>query len=92
MEGEEDTGAAALRAAVSRLRRELAAYRGSLPERAIAEDELATLAGMAPATRADLPRLHRCLLTLAGALGSVSALAPALKGVREAVEGVGRGA
>ncbi|MEK8173069.1 DUF5955 family protein [Streptomyces sp. M19] len=65
-----------LRAAVARLRRELAGHPVDLPDRDIAEDELAALDATVRAGRPDLARLHRSLLLVAGALGSVSALAP----------------
>ncbi|MFB7508973.1 DUF5955 family protein, partial [Streptomyces broussonetiae] len=44
---DEDPRVVELRTAVSRLRRELAALPAEFPDRAIAEDELATLAAMA---------------------------------------------
>ncbi|WP_431047416.1 DUF5955 family protein [Streptomyces sp. P1-3] len=83
----EDPGTAELLRAVARLRRELAAYRADLPDRDIAEDELAALDAMARAGAPPEPsRLFRSLLLVAGALGSVSALAPALGAVRAAVD------
>ncbi|MGA4838802.1 DUF5955 family protein [Streptomyces sp. G45] len=88
--GYEDPRVTELRAAVSRLRRELAAYPGEFPDRGIAEDELAALAAMAAAGDPEARRLRRSLLLVAGAMGSVSALAGALAGVRGAVEGFGR--
>ncbi|MFD9910402.1 DUF5955 family protein [Streptomyces sp. NPDC059063] len=90
-DGFEDPRVRELRAAVSRLRRELAAYPGEFPDRAIAEDELAALAAMAAAGDPEARRLRRSLLLVAGSIGSVSALAGALAGVRGAVEGFGRG-
>jgi uncharacterized protein DUF5955 len=82
---------AALRTAVVRLHVELAEYRRLLPDRAVAEDELAALARQAELaeeslTLVDTERLRHCLLLLAAALGSVSALAVPLNAVREAVE------
>lgn len=77
---------AELRTAVSRLRRELAALPSEFPDRAIAEDELAALAAMAMGGRPEIPRLRSSLLLIAGAIGSVSALARGLTGVREAVD------
>ncbi|WP_030564981.1 DUF5955 family protein [Streptomyces aureocirculatus] len=81
-----DPRVAELRAAVSRLRRQLAAHPGEFPDRAIAEDELAALAGMAAAGVPEPRRLRRSLLLVASSIGSVSALAVPLAGVRGAVE------
>jgi hypothetical protein len=83
--------AAGLHDAVVWLRRELAAYRPLLPDRAVAEDELDELAGhAATAGRAgilpDTERLRHSLLLVAAALGSVSALTAPLDALREAVE------
>ncbi|MDX3230002.1 DUF5955 family protein [Streptomyces sp. ME19-01-6] len=83
---EEDPRATELRRAVARLRRELAAHPADLPDRAIADDELAALDAMAREGVPEVPRLRRALLLIAGALGSVSALAPALRGVRAAID------
>jgi Family of unknown function (DUF5955) len=83
---EEDPRVAELRAAVSRLRRELAAHPAEFPDRAIAEDELAALAAMAAGGAPEIPRLRRSLLLIAGAIGSVSALTGSLTQVRNAVE------
>jgi hypothetical protein len=83
---EEDPRVAELRIAVSRLRRELAAHPAEFPDRAIAEDELAALAAMAGDGTPEIPRLRRSLLLIAGAIGSVSALATGLTEVRRAVE------
>lgn len=82
---------AALLSAVARLRGELADYRPLLPDRDVAEDELAALAhqaGLAEASPAlvDTERLRRSLLLVVAAIGSVSALAVPLDAVREAVE------
>ncbi|WP_078598776.1 DUF5955 family protein [Streptomyces davaonensis] len=82
----EDPRVAELRTAVSRLRRELAALPAEFPDRAIAEDELAAMAAMAIGGAPEIPRLQRSLLLIAGAIGSVSALAPRLKDVRNAVD------
>lgn len=81
-----DPRVANLRAAVSRLRRELAAHPVEFPDRGIAEDELAALAAMACSDTPEIRRLRRSLLLVAGAIGSVSALAPSLAKVRTAVE------
>ncbi|MFF3645419.1 DUF5955 family protein [Streptomyces sp. NPDC002564] len=83
---EEDPRVAELRAAVSRLRRELAAHPAEFADRGIAEDELAALAEMAYGGAPEIPRMRRSLLLVAGAIGSVSALAAGLAGVRVAVE------
>ncbi|MFG3080079.1 DUF5955 family protein [Streptomyces parvulus] len=83
---DEDVRVAELRAAVSRLRRRLAALPADFPDRAIAEDELADLAAMAGHGVPEARRLRRSLLLIAGAIGSVSALAPGLAEVRRAVE------
>ncbi|MFJ1968601.1 DUF5955 family protein [Streptomyces sp. NPDC087903] len=82
----DDPRVAELRAAVSRLRRQLAAHPAEFPDRAIAEDELAALAAMAAHGTPEIPRLRRSLLLVAGAIGSVSALGRGLAQVREAVE------
>ncbi|MEU0075441.1 DUF5955 family protein [Streptomyces sp. NPDC006332] len=84
--GDEDLKVAGLRTAVSRLRRELAAHPAEFPDRAIAEDELAALAAMTIDGTPEIPLLRRSLLLIAGAIGSVSALAPALSEVRSAVD------
>ncbi|MCT9006173.1 DUF5955 family protein [Streptomyces rhizosphaerihabitans] len=83
---DEDPRVAELRTAVSRLRRELAAHPAEFPDRGIAEDELAALAAMAAGGIPEIPRLRRSLLLVAGAIGSVSALATRLADVRDAVE------
>ncbi|MDW4909985.1 DUF5955 family protein [Streptomyces sp. ADMS] len=83
---DDDPRVAELRTAVSRLRRELAAHPAEFPDRGIAEDELACLAAMAITGSPEIPRLRRSLLLIAGAIGSVSALARGLSDVRAAVE------
>ncbi|WP_405883726.1 DUF5955 family protein [Streptomyces sp. NBC_01136] len=83
---DEDPRVAELRTAVSRLRRELATHPAEFPDRGIAEDELAALAAMAVSGIPEIPRLRRSLLLIAGAIGSVSALATGLADVRSAVE------
>nr|WP_189983599.1 DUF5955 family protein [Streptomyces termitum] len=75
-----------LRSAVSRLRRELAGHRVEFADREIAEDALAALDAMAVSGAPEVWRLRRSLLLVAGSLGSVSVLADALTGVRNAVE------
>ncbi|ROQ77033.1 hypothetical protein EDD95_3520 [Streptomyces sp. CEV 2-1] len=82
----EDPRVTELRTAVSRLRRELAGHPAEFPDRAIAEDELAALDAMAVSGAPEIPRLRRSLLLIAGAIGSVSALASALRDVRVAVD------
>lgn len=77
---------AGLRTAVYQLRRELAMLPAEFPDRGIAEDELAALASMAVSGAPEIPRLRRSLLLVAGAIGSVSALARGLADVRSAVE------
>ncbi|MFJ9241236.1 DUF5955 family protein [Streptomyces sp. NPDC101776] len=83
---DEDPRVAELRTAVSRLRRELAAHPAEFPDRVIAEDELAALAAMTIDGVPEIPRLRRSLLLIAGAIGSVSALARGLTDVRNAVD------
>ncbi|MEV5612356.1 DUF5955 family protein [Streptomyces sp. NPDC052225] len=83
---DEDPRVTELRTAVSRLRRELAAHPAEFPDRGIAEDELAALDAMASGGAPEVPRLRRSLLLIAGAIGSVSALAAGLAQVRGAVE------
>ncbi|MBK3558016.1 DUF5955 family protein [Streptomyces globisporus] len=83
---DEDPRVAELRMAVSRLRRELAGLRTDFPDRPIAEDELATLDAMAVSGVPEIPRMRRSLLLIAGAIGSVSAVAAALREVRNAVD------
>ncbi|MFJ3703265.1 MULTISPECIES: DUF5955 family protein [Streptomyces] len=82
----EDPRVTELRAAVSRLRRELAGHPAEFPDRGIAEDELAALDAMAAGGRPESPRLRRSLLLVAGAIGSVSALSSGLRDVRSAVD------
>ncbi|WP_149184680.1 DUF5955 family protein [Streptomyces sp. TRM49041] len=90
MTSDADPRVARLSTAVSRLRRELAALRGELTDRGIAEDELAVLAAMALGGLPPEPhRLRRSLLLIAGAIGSVSALAAALTDVRSAIDQFG---
>ncbi|MGW2558688.1 DUF5955 family protein [Streptomyces sp. NPDC001514] len=82
----EDPRVAELRSAVSRLRRELAGYPAEFTDRGIAEDELAAMDAMAVGGVPEIRRLRRSLLLIAGSIGSVSALAPGLTNVRNAVE------
>ncbi|MGW2953978.1 DUF5955 family protein [Streptomyces eurythermus] len=83
---DEDPRVAELRTAVSRLRRRLATLPVDFPDRAIAEDELAALAAMAAGGAPEIPRLRASLLLIAGAIGSMSALARGLSQVRAAVD------
>ncbi|MDX3850862.1 DUF5955 family protein [Streptomyces sp. AK02-01A] len=85
-EKNEDPRVAELQAAVSRLRRELAAHPAEFRDRAIAEDELAALSAMVASGDPEIPRMRRSLLLIVGSIGSVSALAAALMGVRNAVD------
>ncbi|MCG3040919.1 DUF5955 family protein [Streptomyces fenghuangensis] len=84
--GQDDPRVVALRRAVSRLHRELAGYRAQLADRQIAEDELAAVDAELRAGAPEVARLRHSLLLIAGAVGSVSALAEALAEVRKAVE------
>ena len=84
-----DPRAVELRSAVSRLRRELAGHPADFPDRDIAEEELAALDAMAASGTPEIPQLRRSLLLIAGAIGSVSALARGLSRVREAVDRFG---
>jgi hypothetical protein len=68
------------------LRRRLAALPADFPDRVVAEEELADLAAMTAHGVPEISRLHRSLLLIAGAIGSVSALSPGLAEVRRAVE------
>ncbi|MFI7499891.1 DUF5955 family protein [Streptomyces sp. NPDC049687] len=83
---DKDSRVLELRSAVSRLRRELAAHPAEFPDRDIAEEELAALDAMAAGGAPETARLRRSLLLIAGAIGSVSALARGLSQVREAVD------
>ncbi len=82
----EDPRVTELRAAVGRLRRELAGYRVQLSDRPVAEDELDVLDAQTASGGPSVPRLRRSLLVIAGALGSVSALAEPLAQVRRAID------
>ncbi|MEU2113414.1 DUF5955 family protein [Streptomyces sp. NPDC019507] len=82
----EDPRVTELRAAVSRLRRELAGHPAEFADRGIADDELAAMDAMALSGVPEIRRLRRSLLLIAGAVGSVSALAAGLTDVRNAVE------
>ncbi|WP_277440683.1 DUF5955 family protein [Streptomyces sp. SPB162] len=90
--GEDDPRVTALRLSVARVRRELAALRSELPDRAIAEDELGALANAADVGILEIDRMRHSLLLIAAALGSVSALMVALAELRRAVDLFGSGA
>lgn len=85
----QDPRVAQLCAAVSRLRRELAGHPADLSDRGVAEDELAALDAMVRTGVPEVPRLRRSLLLVTGALGSVSALAPALADMRQVIDSFG---
>ncbi|MFI7102685.1 DUF5955 family protein [Streptomyces sp. NPDC050161] len=87
--GEGDPRVRELRGAVSRLRRQLAVLPAELPDRAVADEELAALYAMVSDGLPEVPRLRRSLLLIAGAVGSVSALSPALTEVREGIDRFG---
>ncbi|MBZ4019771.1 DUF5955 family protein [Streptomyces purpurogeneiscleroticus] len=82
----DDPRVEALRVAVARLRRELAGYPAELPDRGVAEEELAALDAMVSGGTPEVPRLRRSLLLIAGAVGSVSALSPTLTEVRKVID------
>lgn len=85
-----DLRVAGLRSAVGRLSRELAAYPVRLPDRQVAEEELAILDAHAASGALSVPRLRESLLVVAGALGSVSALSASLAQVHRAIDVFGR--
>ncbi len=87
----DDPRLAGLRVAVGRLGRELAAYRVVLPDRQVAEEELAALDAAAAAGALSVPRLRESLLVVAGALGSVSALSAPLAQFHHAIDMFGAG-
>ncbi|WP_325052794.1 DUF5955 family protein [Streptomyces triticirhizae] len=75
-----------LRAAVHRLRRELGGYQVALADREVAMERLTGLDELSVADVPDQATLAQALLEIAAALGSVSALRPALAEFRRAVE------
>ncbi|MFI0719371.1 DUF5955 family protein [Streptomyces sp. NPDC021224] len=81
-----DGGDVSLRTAVTRLERELAHYRRFLPDRTVAEEELAELERQAGGGAPEPEQLRQSLLLVAAALGSVSGLAAPVAALREAVE------
>lgn len=78
----EEPRAESLLTAVTHLQRELAAYPNQLLDRTVAEDELVA---MAREHSAQVPRMRNSLLLIVGALGSVSALRPALTQLHQAI-------
>ncbi|MEU6439626.1 DUF5955 family protein [Streptomyces sp. NPDC047046] len=86
VEEQEDPRIAELREAVTVLRRALAALPAHLPDRDLAEEELAALTGLLSGPAPSPAALSGPLLRLAATTGSVSALAPALARLRAAVE------
>nr|WP_325051992.1 DUF5955 family protein [Streptomyces triticagri] len=89
--GDDGPRVAELQACVGRLQRELAAYPAEFADRAIAEEELATLDAMARRGSPEVRRLRLSLLLIAGSIGSVSALAPALARLHSALDRFGSG-
>ncbi|WP_433340235.1 DUF5955 family protein [Streptomyces sp. CA-253872] len=85
-EDQEDPRIAELRAAVTVLRRALAALPAELADRDLAEEELAALTALLSGPAPSPAALGGPLLRLAATTGSVSALAPALGRLRAAVE------
>lgn len=84
--GDVESPTVVLRAAVIGLRRDLAAYPVELPDRGVAEDELARLDAMLADGVVEVAALRGALLLITAALGSVSALAPALGQVRSGID------
>ncbi len=82
----EDPRVAALRSAVGRLSRELAGYPARLPDRQVAQEELALLDAHAASGTVSVPALRASLLAVAGALGSVSALSAPLAQLHRAID------
>ncbi|OEU91632.1 hypothetical protein DB35_09190 [Streptomyces abyssalis] len=82
----EDPRVAGLSAAVARLRAELDAYPAQLHDRHAAEDELTALDGQVASGAPTAEELRHSLLLTVAAVGSVSALADALSGLRNAIE------
>ncbi|GAB2870873.1 DUF5955 family protein [Streptomyces mayteni] len=84
--GAADPRVGALRVAIERLRRDLNGYPAPLDDREIAERHLALLSAAAGTAAPEAAALRNALLMIAGAVGSVSALAPAVVQLRQAVE------
>lgn len=85
-DGGTDPRVAALRAAVSRLRRELDEHPAELRDRRMAEEALERFDALSGAGCPDVAALRQALLLTAAAVGSVSALSTALTELRTAVE------
>lgn len=85
-DGGEDPRVAELRGAVARMRRELAGHPADLSDRAVADDALVALDSMVQGGVPQVSGLRHSLLLIAGAVGSVSALAGSLAEVRAAIE------
>lgn len=85
-DGGEDPRVAELRRAVARMRRQLAGHPADLSDRAVADDALDSLDSMARNGVPQVAGLRHALLLIAGAVGSVSALAGSLAEVRAAIE------
>ncbi|GAA2354238.1 DUF5955 family protein [Streptomyces carpaticus] len=83
---EGDPRLTSLRTAVERLRGDLSGYQAWLADREVAERELTVLAEQLAGGVPEDALLSAALLRIAAAVGSVSALAPALGQLREAVE------
>lgn len=90
--GAAETERAALRAAVARVRRELADHPADLPDRGVAEEALASLAAVVVSAPVDTERLRHGLLLVVAAVGSVSALSAAVGELRAAAGAFGPGA
>ncbi|WP_347877240.1 DUF5955 family protein [Streptomyces sp. 8K308] len=84
--GGTDPRVGALRVAIERLRRDLNGYSAALADRGSAEHHLALLSAAASDPAPEAVALRNALLMIAGAVGSVSALAPAVVQLRQAVE------
>ncbi|MFD5315457.1 DUF5955 family protein [Streptomyces sp. NPDC127098] len=84
--GGADPRVGALRVAIERLRRDLNGYAAALADRGVAEHQLAVLSAAASDPAPETAALRNALLMIAGAVGSVSALAPAVVQLRQAVE------
>ncbi len=85
-----DPRIAELRAAAAWLRHEMDLHRVAPPDRGAAEAELLALERRVASGELTVPALRGSLLALAGALGSVSALAAPFSAFHRAVEVFGR--
>ncbi|CCB77472.1 MULTISPECIES: DUF5955 family protein [Streptomycetaceae] len=84
--GAADPRVAGLRAAVARLRRDLACHGAPAADREAAEEQLAALDAEAAGGAPVVTRLRGSLLLVTGALGSFSALRPGVDALRDAVD------